>query len=408
MTIAKQLRLVLGPAIDAARAALRDLDDDDVPGRFRAIAKQSDGKIPVPLVKNLLLRIDEDEWFRTKVIEAFDRIGSEDPTSAAYLNREPGWWITVAEAVTSQAAAEGEERVRQVETKFEEARSLGRAERAKAKALKKEIAAATRASRNVIAERLDPLKAVAAEARSECARAEEQVVRLRAEVEEAREDRREAERTTVSQFEQIRSLKREIAELRRSAEEGASESIPREPLDIARWLDRAAGTLTPFREAGAVARSSGGRADAAEPVIPAGVAPDSVAAIDALAGLDDLIVLIDGHNVLGVLDASTMADPRARRELIARLGKLDRHLGEAAIEVVFDSDLSDGRSLSVTENGIVVRFTEAEVIADDVLVELAAEHGATAVVISNDRELRDRCARHGATVLWARALAAWL
>jgi hypothetical protein len=29
-------------------------------------------------------------------------------------------------------------------------------------------------------------------------------------------------------------------------------------------------------------------------------------------------------------------------------------------------------------------------------------------VISNDRELRDRCARYGATVLWADALAAWL
>ncbi|MCP4217895.1 MAG: hypothetical protein GY765_24850, partial [bacterium] len=40
--IAKQLRLVLGPAIDAARAALRDLDDEDVPGRLRAIAKQGD------------------------------------------------------------------------------------------------------------------------------------------------------------------------------------------------------------------------------------------------------------------------------------------------------------------------------------------------------------------------------
>ena len=103
-----------------------------------------------------------------------------------------------------------------------------------------------------------------------------------------------------------------------------------------------------------------------------------------------------------------MATGRARRELVAGLGKLDRHLGNATIEVVFDSDLADGRPMTVTESGVVVRFAEADVIADDVLVELAAVHGTASIVISDDREVRDRSARHGATVLWAKALAAWL
>jgi hypothetical protein len=189
---------------------------------------------------------------------------------------------------------------------------------------------------------------------------------------------------------------------------GVSESVPREPIEIARWLDRAAGTLTPFREAGSEASDLDEQIVTAEPVMPAGVAPDSPEAIDALVGIDGVTVLVDGHNLLGVLDASTMATGRARRDLVAGLGKLRRHLGEAAVEVVFDSALSDGRPTSVTEDGIVVRFAAAEVTADDVLVELAAGHGAWAVVVSDDRELRDRCARHGATVLWAKALAAWL
>ncbi len=260
----------------------------------------------------------------------------------------------------------------------------------------------------MIADRLDPLKAAVVEARSERDRAEVRIVGLRADVEEAHEERRESERLAAAYSEQIRSAKHEVAGLRRSVEAGASESVPRDPLEIARWLDRAAGTLTPFREAATdgsdVERDEGDSG----PAIPAGVAPDSAASIEALSGLDGVTVLIDGHNLLGVLDASTMATGRARRELVTGLGKLNRYLGDATVEVVFDSDLTDGRPVTVTESGVVVRFTDVEIIADDVLVELAAEHGATAIVISDDREVRDRSARHGATVLWAKALAAWL
>ena len=408
MNISKQLRLVLGPAIDAARAALRDLDDDDVPGRLRAIAKRGDGTLPVPLVKTLLRRIDEDDWFRSKAVESFDRLAVDDPTSSAYLNRAPGWWIVVAEAVTTQAASDGESRVRQLEAKLEEARSRTRTERAKTKDLKKEVAIAEKASQAVIADRLDPLKAAITEVQSECDRAENRAIALRADVEEAHEERREAERIAATYSAQIREAKREVARLRRSLEAGASESIPREPLEIARWLDRAVGTFAPFREAGAVAHQGDRHTGVPGSAIPTGIAPDSAASIEALSGLDELTVLIDGHNLLGVLDASTMATGRARRELLTALGKLDRHLGDSAIEIVFDSDLVDGRPITVTERGVVVRFAEPGMIADDVLVELAAVHGVAAVVISDDREVRDRSNRHGSTVLWAKALAAWL
>lgn len=408
MNIAKHLRLVLGPAIDAARAALRDLDDEDVPGRLRAISKRGDGTLPVPLVKTLLRRIDEDDWFRDKVIESFDRLGTKDPVSAAYLNREPVWWIAVAESVATQAAAGDEDRVRQLQAKLEEARTRSRSERAKIKSLKRQAADAGKDAQAVVAERLDPLKAAVAEARSACDRAESRAVGLRADVEEAHEEQREAERLAAVYSEQIRSAKREIAGLRRSVEAGASESIPRDPFEIARWLDRATATLNPFRDADTALSNVEGTEGDREPAVPAGVAPDSAASIEALAGLDGVTILIDGHNVLGVLDASTMATGRARRELVTGLGKLDRHLGEVTIEVVFDSDLVDGRPITVTESGVVVRFADADVIADDVLVDLAAEHGSTAIVISDDREVRDRSARHGATVLWAKALAAWL
>jgi predicted RNA-binding protein with PIN domain len=76
--------------------------------------------------------------------------------------------------------------------------------------------------------------------------------------------------------------------------------------------------------------------------------------------------------------------------------------------VVFDSDLEEGRSSSVTESGIVVRFAQGDLIADDLIVERAETLRNAAVVISDDREVRERCGGYGATVLWSRALAEWL
>ena len=72
MNITRHLRFVLGPSIEAARAALRDLEDEEVPARLRSIAKHGDGNLPLPLTRALLQRIDEDEWFRGKALEAFE------------------------------------------------------------------------------------------------------------------------------------------------------------------------------------------------------------------------------------------------------------------------------------------------------------------------------------------------
>ena len=47
---------------------MRSLEDKEVPARLRPVAKRGDGKLPLPLTRTLLLRIDEDEWFRGKAL----------------------------------------------------------------------------------------------------------------------------------------------------------------------------------------------------------------------------------------------------------------------------------------------------------------------------------------------------
>ena len=408
MNITRHLRSVLGPSIEAARAALRDLEDEEVPARLRPIAKHGDGNLPLPLTRTLLQRIDEDEWFRGKALEVFERSGSTDPVSLGYLDRQRGWWMRIAQAVAEAEAEDAAERVAQLERTVETHRIRAAADRAKLKSVRRDLDRAEKKSREVADDRLEPLRAAAVTARTDRDRAEAEVAAMRERIEATEADRLDAERTAAGLSEQVRSVKRTAAQLRRSVAAGPSESIPREPAEVARWLDRASATLTPYRDAEAhsarAARMSGSR----RALVPAGVAPDSAAAVDSLLGADGVTVLIDGHNLLGVMDVSTMATGRARRSLIASLGKLTRHLGDSVIEVVFDSDLEDGRASTVSQTGIVVRFAQGDRIADDLIVERTAKLRETAVVVSDDREVRDRCGGYGATVLWSQALAEWL
>lgn len=408
MNTIRHLRSLLAPAIDAARAALRTLDDKEVPARLRTVARRGDGTLPLPMTRTLLQRIDEDEWFRLKALEAFDRRGSDDALSRAYLEHGPGWWISLSEAVGQAESDEFAGRAAQLERERDAVRARAAADRAKAKAARRDADSAGKAARAAIDDRLEPLRAAAASVRAERDRAEADLATIRRTAAEATAERLGAEKTAAVLSEELRAARRTAAQIRRSADAGTSESLPRAPIDIARWLDRASASLAPFRDPGSDATPADRAPDTGRVLVPSGIRPDSAAAIDALAGVDGVTVLIDGHNVLGVVDPSTMATGRARRGLVANLGRLTRHLGDSAIEIVFDSDLEEGRPQTVSATGIVVRFAQGDLIADDVIVERAGHLRQTAVVVSDDREVRDRCAGYGATVLWSQALVAWL
>ena len=408
MNTIRHLRSILAPAIAAARAALRTLDDKEVPARLRMVAKRGDGTLPLPMTRTLLQRIAEDEWFRGKAFDAFDRRGSDDALSRAYLEQEPGWWISVSEAVARAEANEIAGRVAHLERELDANRARAAADRAKVKTARRDVNSAEKAARATIDDRLEPLRSAAASARAERDRAEADLAAIREDAAAVTAERIEAEEAAAVLSEELRAARRTAAQIRRSADAGPSESLPREPIDVARWLDRASASLAPFRDAVSDAIPADHAPEAGRVLVPSGVRPDSVAAIDALAGVDGITVLIDGHNVLGVLDSSTMATGRARRGLVANLGRLTRHLGDSAIEIVFDSDLEEGRPSTVSATGIVVRFAQGDLIADDVIVERAGHLRQAAVVVSDDREVRERCTGYGATVLWSQALVAWL
>ena len=147
---------------------------------------------------------------------------------------------------------------------------------------------------------------------------------------------------------------------------------------------------------------------AAHPALPAGVAPDSAAAIDALRAVSGpLTVLVDGHNMLGVLGTANLAEAGARRHLVNRLGRLRAALNGRDVVVVFDSSLDEGRGGYRSDVGVEVAFAVGPMTADDEIVRLAGVVTGP-VVVSDDREVRERSFQSGALTLWARALIDWL
>jgi hypothetical protein len=142
---------------------------------------------------------------------------------------------------------------------------------------------------------------------------------------------------------------------------------------------------------------------AVAPALPGGVRPDSAEAVDrVLEHRGPKHIVVDGYNVGLALAAGKAAEVRARLDpVLGRLRTMARP--PRSVTVVYDSSREGSRVSGVS--GVVVTFAPPGTSADDVIVRLAAVPGT--VVISNDREVRERAAGVGALALWAEALVAW-
>jgi hypothetical protein len=394
--------MLLRRAVDAAREALARLDADQVPAALRPVVRAS-GLTP-PLESRLLRELDHLEWLRTKALEewkdAAAALAGEGPDSASalFLLRPEGWAADFArlawEVGWSAGSGAGERSGREAETL--------RAERNEARERLRETTKERDESRREV-RRLE--RAAAEPGRIDQAGAARHRERL-AETEAEREQERADHQRRVGELES--ELKRQAAALRKArAERAAAETRLEETrlapgwakggASLARALDSvtaAAVRVIPDAEAipGTVALS-----------LPGGVRPDSAEAVDqVLAHPGPKHLVVDGYNVGLALAAGKAAEVRARLDpVLGRIRTMARP--PRSVTVVYDSSREGSRVTGVA--GVVVTFAPPGVSADDVIVKLAAVPGT--VVISNDREVRERAASAGALALWAEALVAW-
>lgn len=403
----KTLARVLAPAIDAARTTLRGLDQDEVPARLRKVAASSARTLTPPLTKTLLKELDGNDWLRDKVLETWERNDEPDEISDAYLHRTTGWWLTIAAAVREETSAGESGRAEADAARIADLEQRLGVEKKRARDARERADEAEKSLARIRAADAATLRSSLETERRACATATAKADELRKELEVAGEELRTAQEETGRLLRRHLELKRERARLLRQVESGRSDSLPRDPAGLARYLDRLVVTVDPYRETAGTSLAAA-PSDAGSFTLPAGITPDRAGAIESLAAASSpLVVIVDGYNVLGSIDKARMATGAARKELVGMLGRLLRSLRDGRVIAVFDSALGDGRPGLRDESGVEIRFTSAGIIADDVIVEMAADLGSGAVVISDDRDVRERSDDHGALVLWSSALIDW-
>ncbi|MDQ3782570.1 MAG: NYN domain-containing protein [Actinomycetota bacterium] len=387
------LKAIDGP-VRQIRKALAELEPQELPAALHKVTATAGGRLPPPLLARLLGELDGNEWLRGRIADKLgDRI---EPDTDAFLARPPGWWLTTA-TNAAQAARhrpplpEGDE-VAAVRRKLAVARQ--RIEEAESQ--RDSLRAEMKAAKAALARLVDPEQST------------ERLAGLQAEIDRL-EDALAVERAARTESEErVADLMRR----QRPAEVALrTHPAPRavgltDPVETARRLDLliasyAAGLVHPKDDRPQPSPES---PSAPRPVmrLAPGLAPDRPEAVAWLLGTPDpVLVVVDGYNVTYKLDPVEFTAGPARRRLVGSLSKLGSRKPHR-IMVVFDS--AQPESEPARFGDVEVRFTTGEK-ADDLIVAIAAAtRHLPVVVVTNDRELRERVEAEEALALWAEAL----
>lgn len=378
---------LLRPAADHLREVLRRMDPDVIPARLRAFASSSDRRIPPPMLKRAVSELDASAWLRDEVASEFEL--DEDSAEGLYVLRPSGWEQRLERLIQgARLDATGEE--------LEELRKELKLERERIAELEAELRTAD--SEVAVAEvkahrRLLAQVEVAERGRRDAERREREESRraMRLEAESERlSDELAALTARVESLRQMLERERRVPTVVETAAGGGS--FPSDPLEMADELDRI------FRQVGRPPLlKAGAHPEREVERLPAGVRPDRMEIIHWLLQRP-LTWLIDGYNLAFQVAAEPDGVTRARLEAAARMiGSLGAT--GTMVVIVFDSAVEPGASSS---RGVSLVYTRS---ADDWI----AEHARPGtVVVSSDREVRERAEESGSITVWSEALAEWI
>jgi hypothetical protein len=391
---------ILVPVIDSAREELSDMESDDIPASLRKASKSSARRLPPPLARTVVDELMRSDGFRSLVAERYRRANMIDADLVQFLEAPD----EAMERISVRASIARDEGVR----------SDLRDTKQRVGELESQLAEAKRRNAALLTEHEQDL---------ESARSSVSMGQHRA---EARIEKMDAEQLRTQR--EVTALKLELAALsneldlseervasavrrsRRRGEGGDSsgqphriDSTPSDPLELAIWLDAMERNVRPFTERGPAA----GADVVAEPLrIDPGIAPDSGAVLASLLAQQPRRFLLDGYNIGGEVFADGFSTRSARDDVVHRAGRLARST-HADVLVIFDGPNDEGRKGFRSADGAIVRFSRGDK-ADDVIAALVASDPEGTVVITNDRDLRDRCTIDGCIAIWSTAFLEWL
>ncbi len=399
MTLDKDTIAMLRPVVECARIELSDMEPDDVPTGLRKVAKSSARTLPPPFARSVLQELISSEQFRGAVRDRFGSGGNSDTDLETFLDDPQIGLERLAARVdaSNDRKAEGDlavanRRIIVLTGQLEEAKVRMKAARA-------DHLKALGEARNSVSEGHKRAEARAEELRRIVAVKTSEIGELNGEIRDLRDDLVEMRNRLEVVMERLRKRAESSDPSGRGVRTDAS---PSDPLEFARWLDVVERNARPFRT-----RSRSDRPPTVtDPLrVPAGIPPDSASALSSLVEQSPTRFIIDGYNVAGEIYGERFATRDARDDVLSRAARLVRS-SEADVLVVFDGPDEDGREGFRSSAGVSVRFSRGEK-ADDMIVDLVHAEPHRTVVVTNDRELRDRCTIDGCLPVWATAFVEW-
>ncbi|MBV9594098.1 MAG: NYN domain-containing protein [Actinobacteria bacterium] len=398
--------------ITVAAEVLGRLEAGSVPGALRPVARFAAAKRARLGATALSAAIDLDPAFRqivadtvaesspqlAEAVRTAGPTGASDPIDVAvvaYLLRPPGWveLVTAANAryTSERGPAERDDRENarlraevgqlraQVRSDAAQARSAAATARADANA---ETAELRRQLRTQVAQSQAAARRVEA-AESARAAAEAQV----AAAESARDSETRRLRSRVSELERALELARRSARGERDLDDARLWLLVETLTEAAAGVRRELSLTPPTRRpADGVAEPQVGRVSRQV---------DDGSALERLLALPHVHLIVDGYNVTkSGYEQLPLADQR--RRLIGQLARLGTRTG-AEVTIVFDGS-ERPPALPAVPRGVRVLFSEAGIIADDLIRQLLAAEppGRPLVVVSSDQAVAMDVRRAGA------------
>ncbi len=394
---------LLSAVVDHARRELRRMEAGEVPAPLRRVAAASGPKLAPPLARRLITEIDQNDWLRERLAETWD--GEPEEPGSLFLVRPDGWQERLGELAAQTAASRDASRLAELERELAEARAEVEKSRRRAKRVQREAELA-------VAEAEKRVMAARSATKDQRQSGVEGVETLRREVAQLRRTVEELSRDLESSRERVRGLRSELLRTRRAARPQASGPAAAgvwsgdDPLHRARLLDEIRSAFAPaveFVEPQLPLEET-------ELELPVGTRPDDRSGVLWLLSVErPLVLIVDGYNVTHLLHSGRGAEPAARERLNRDLARLRRLATQPMrVVVVYDSSVAGGTTVAAASGGVEVRFTADGRTADDEVLDLAAELGAAAAVVSSDRRVREGAERLGALGLWSESLVDWI
>ena len=381
----------------AIAAYLRDAPSTDVPAKLRRFAGFRDQALK-PHRAKLIAALDDDD-FRNKVIDWLDGSTPLKTEDARLLGiaakREDGWEEKLSGAAPKRPA-------KRTKSDLEKAHDELERERARVVKLKEELRTLREETRSAQRDAKSRITELTGEVR-------DLQSALRAAETKAKHEATERDRDSRAAEKDKRSLRRE-AERAASAKKLADDRLAtskREVAELKREIVALKGKLADERAKSERAKSerskTGAKASSKTPrralTAPKGLLNDAPETLSAWLGTNGVRLIVDGYNV----GKATAGFPglqleAMRKRLVDEVAKMARRHGIEATIVFDGADVAPG-TRRLRRPPVKIEYSPSDVIADDVIVERVREAPpGPLIVATNDRELQQRVAAHGATV----------